>query len=64
MRYLVDVPPSRPANSVAPRARAASDRQLLGHRRPGVVRRAGGYQACSVPQCGQSTEVDTAAVKA
>ena len=24
----------------------------------------GGYQACSVPQCGQSTEVDTAAVKA
>ena len=23
-----------------------------------------GYQACSVPQCGQSTEVVTAAVKA
>ena len=28
------------------------------------MRRGGGYQACSVPQCGQSTEVDTAAVKA
>ena len=34
----------------------------------GLVRRgsvaAAGYQACSVPQCGQSTEVVTAAWKA
>ena len=33
-------------------------------RRRSVVGLGGGYQACSVPQCGQSTEVDTAAVKA
>jgi hypothetical protein len=31
-------------------------------RRPGGA--AGGYQACSVPQWGQSTEVDTVAMKA
>ena len=37
-------------------------RGLRAGRRGSVAR--GGYQACSVPQCGQSTEVVTAALKA
>ena len=47
-----------------PRARPDPDEAIV-LRVPGLRGiPAPGYQACSVPQCGQSTEVDTAAVKA